>query len=120
NGHCGHGEAERPARRKGLPAGQPGETPGYVAHGGAGEDVVVEVAVVRPIAAEQAVIVVDGAAQIDRTGGEIVVEDAVRAGGSIDDEEGQHFVERVGELCVETAGIDRIDGKTASGAVERP
>ena len=37
----------------------------------------------------------------------------------VDDEEGQHLVERVGQLGIEAARIDCVDGKAPPGPVER-
>ena len=118
--HRGEAEAQRPARRERLPAGQPREAAHHVGHARPGEHPIIEVAVARAVGAEVAVIIVDRRAQIDVRHREIVVEDAVRAGVAVDDHHRHHLVERIAELGIVAARVDRIDLEAASGPVERP
>ena len=68
DGHRRGAEAERPFRRESLTAGQPGKAAHHVRHAGPCQDVVVEVAVLGAVGAKQAVIIVDGAAEIHLAG----------------------------------------------------
>ena len=64
-------------------------------------------------------VIIERAAEIDAAGREVVVIEAVGSRRPVDDEEGQHLVERVRQFGVEAARVDRVDGETAAGAVER-
>ena len=121
DGHGGDAEAERPQRREGLAAGEADIAADHVREGRAEEEVEVEVAVGRRVAAEQAVVVVDGRAEVDVGDREVVVEDAVgRPALAVDEDEGDDLVERIAQLGVEAGGVHRVEAEAAARAVERP
>ena len=64
-------------------------------------------------------VIIDCAAEVDRAEGKIVVEDTMRAARAVGDEERQHFVEWIGELGIEAAGVDGIDREAPARAIER-
>ena len=63
-------------------------------------------------------IIVDGRAEIDLAGRQIVVEQAVaRAALAIDDIERDNLVERIAGLRVEAAGVDGVEPVAMAGAI---
>ena len=65
-------------------------------------------------------VIVDCAAEIHLADCEIVIENAVGARRTIDDEKRNHLVERIAEFRVEPAWIHGIDFEASTRVVEGP
>ncbi len=120
--HRGLGVAERPARRQGGAAGQPQEARRKVGETAAGKDVIVEVATLGLVAAEEAVVVVVLRPEVERRLGSVVVEHPVdRTRRPVArEQERPVLVERVTSARVVAERVAHRDPQPPPVQVERP
>ncbi len=117
--HGRAGIAEAPLWHVRRLAGQPGEPPCDLIHRRSGDEIVVEVSVIRGDVAIQAVVVVHLAAEVEIAVRQGVVEEAeggarVRPGGDV---EGDVLVEGVGAGGVIAHAVDVAQAKAGAAAV---